>query len=101
MADERYTRFEAFWPFYLEQHGRRATRWLHFAGLIAGAICLLAAALLAEPWLVPAAVVAGYGFAWVGHVLVERNRPATFRYPLYSLRGDFKLFAEMLRGRLR
>ena len=96
----RYGTFRDFYPFYLTEHSRGGTRRLHFAGTLLVLLTLLYAlatrrwALL---WLVP---LFGYGFAWVGHFFVERNRPATFQYPLYSLAGDFCMFADMLRGRV-
>ena len=92
--------YAEFWPFYVREHMRRATRRLHFAGT-AGAIAI--AALIAatgNPWLLPGLPVCGYGFAWLGHVFVERNRPATFAHPVWSLVGDFHMFGLMLLGRM-
>jgi hypothetical protein len=101
MSDARpYGTFRDFYPFYLTEHSRRGTRRLHFVGTLLVLITLIYAIVSAR-WaaliLVP---VFGYGFAWVGHVFVERNRPATFQYPFYSLAGDFRMFADMLRGRV-
>jgi hypothetical protein len=61
----------------------------------------VAAAALAEPRLLASALVSGYAFAWVGHFVFEKNKPATFKYPLYSLRGDFTMALDVLRGRIR
>ena len=89
-----------FYPFYLTEHSRSGTRRLHFAGTLL-VLLTLAYSLATGRWgflaLLP---VFGYGFAWVAHFAVERNRPATFQYPLYSLAGDFRMFADMARGRV-
>lgn len=97
MTDPRT--YEEFWPFYVSQHLRPATRRLHFAGTTAVLACL-AAAVSISPWWALLAPVAGYGPAWLGHFGFERNRPATFRYPLWSLRGDFRMYRLMWLGRM-
>jgi hypothetical protein len=97
---ERYQTFRDFWPFYVSQHMNPTTRALHFAGTALVCACLLAALLLSPGWLA-AAPLAGYGFAWVGHFFYEKNRPATFTYPLWSLLGDFRMFWLMLTGRMQ
>lgn len=101
MADARpYGTFRDFYPFYLTEHSRRGTRRLHFVGTLLVLLTLVYAILSARWGLLVLVPVFGYGFAWVGHFFVERNRPATFQYPLYSLAGDFRMFADMLRGRV-
>ena len=92
--------FADFWPHYLREHSRPGTRALHFAGT--GLVLLLAgAALLSGEWLLlPAVPLAGYGFAWASHAAVERNRPATFTHPLWSLAADFRMFFLWLTGGL-
>jgi hypothetical protein len=91
--------YEEFWPFYVSQHMHPRTRALHFAGTALVLASLAAAVLVSPAWLLMAPV-AGYGFAWIGHFFVEKNRPATFTYPLWSLRGDFRMFRLMLVGRM-
>lgn len=100
MADRLITSFRDFWPYYLREHARPATRALHYAGttLVVG---IAIYALVTGSWLLFAVLpVAGYGFAWVAHFAVEKNRPATFTYPLWSLAGDFKMWWMWLTGRL-
>ena len=90
----RYRRFADFYPFYLTEHAHPTSRRLHVTGtgLVIGLV--LAAVVSFNPWLLLAAPLAGYGFAWIGHFVFEKNRPATFRYPVFSLMGDFRLFFE-------
>jgi hypothetical protein len=100
VADERYATFQQFWPYYLREHARPQTRAYHYVGtsLVVG---LAAAAVVSRKWWLLAALpVAGYGFAWAGHALSERNRPATFTYPSWSLRADFKMWSMWLTGRI-
>lgn len=92
--------FAEFWPFYLREHAQPATRALHLAGTTLSLLLVLCALALRRPWLLAAAAVCGYAFAWVGHFFVEHNRPATFKHPLWSLRADWKMWALALRGRL-
>jgi hypothetical protein len=92
--------YREFWPRYLAEHSRPGTRNLHFLGTGLGLTLLAAAAVLADWRLLVAALLAGYGFAWIGHAVVERNRPATFTHPLWSFISDFRMFGLWLRGRL-
>ena len=96
----RYTSFREFWPHYLREHKRPATRRLHYAGT-ALVLAFAAAALAIGDWrLLVAVPLAGYGFAWASHATVERNRPATFTYPLWSLAADFRMAWLWATGRL-
>lgn len=96
----RYASYEEFWPFYVSQHLDPTNRALHFAGTSLVLACLALGIFVSPRWLL-AMPVAGYGFAWVGHFFFEKNRPATFRYPLWSLRGDFRMYGLMLLGRMQ
>jgi hypothetical protein len=92
--------FETFWPYYLGEHRLPMNRWLHFVGTTL-VLCAAGALLVSrQPVWFLAMPLCGYGWAWVGHFVVERNRPATFRHPLWSLRGDFRMYRLMLVGRL-
>jgi hypothetical protein len=96
-----YARFAEFYPFYLGEHSNRACRRLHFIGstlVIAALVLALWSGQARWLWLMP---VAGYGFAWVGHYVFEKNRPATFKHPLYSLMGDWVMYGQMLTGKIR
>ena len=100
MAEQRYSSFEAFWPYYLSEHRNPVCRGLHYVGTTA-ALCTLALGLATlNPLAVPAALIAGYGGAWIGHFIIEGNRPATFTYPAWSLRGDFRMLKLKLTGKL-
>ena len=96
----KYASFADFYPFYLSEHSRPATRRLHFLGSSLGLVCLLLLVLSGNLWWLAAGLVSGYGFAWFAHVAVEKNRPATFRQPLYSFMGDWKMFWQMLTGQI-
>jgi hypothetical protein len=96
---ERLTSFQEFWPYYVAQHSKASTRALHFAGTTMALATLAAAVVVSPAWAVAVPLVS-YGPAWVGHFFFERNRPATFTYPLWSLRGDIRMYWLMLRGRM-
>lgn len=98
MSEQRYATFEAFWPFYVREHARKATRILHFVGTTAAASCALAYAVTRKPGWLLAMPVAGYGPAWVSHFFIEKNRPATFKYPLWSLKADLVMWGKTLAG---
>ena len=92
--------FAEFWPFYLREHSKPATRTLHFLGTTLAFLLLLSALALRSGWPALWALLCGYAFAWVGHFFVEHNRPATFKYPLWSLAADWKMWALAISGRL-
>jgi hypothetical protein len=88
MSERRYESFEEFWPFYVKEHQKKATRILHFIGTTAAASCIVGAIVTKRKWLLAVAPVAGYGPAWISHFFIEKNRPATFKYPVWSLKAD-------------
>lgn len=95
-----YQNFTQFWPFYLREHSKPQTRALHYIGTSLVVLIALFAIFTARWWWLAAMPVAGYFFAWIAHFRVERNRPATFTYPLWSLAADFKMWWLWLTRRL-
>jgi len=98
---ERYSSFAAFYPYYVHEHSNRICRRIHVIGTGLVLVILAGAILTRNPLWLLAMPLVGYGFAWVGHFFFEKNRPATFKYPLWSLMGDFRLFFETISGRRR
>jgi hypothetical protein len=99
-TSERIKTYGDFWPYYLRQHSRPQTRAIHYLGTGLAFFSLLALIATFNPWFVPIALVAGYGPAWIGHFFVEKNRPATFTNPLWSLFSDFRMAWDWLSGTL-
>jgi hypothetical protein len=91
--------FEQFWPFYVSQHLDPRNRVLHVTGTT-GVFATLVLGVLWSPYAFLACPIMGYGFAWIGHYVFEHNEPATFQYPLWSLRGDLRMYRLMLWGRM-
>ncbi|MFT5235825.1 MAG: hypothetical protein ACI8SK_000038 [Shewanella sp.] len=95
-AGEKYLTFKAFYPFYLSQHQNTICRRLHYIGSLF-ILVILIETLVTHNWiqllLLP---LVGYGFAWVGHFIFEKNKPATFQYPLYSFLGDWLMFGQRI-----
>ncbi|GAA0189555.1 DUF962 domain-containing protein [Fulvivirga kasyanovii] len=97
--EKKYTSLKEFYPFYLSEHSDVTCRVLHFIGT-ALVFALLFAAIFTQIWWLLALIpLVGYGFAWVGHFFFEKNKPATFQYPGYSLASDFILFFDLLTGK--
>ena len=101
MTTKQYQTFAEFYPFYLSQHQNNTCRRLHFTGSVL-ILSLIAYCIYYTwwqgLWFIP---VIGYGFAWFGHFIFEKNRPATFTYPLYSLMGDWVMFKDILMGKIK
>ena len=95
-----FTTFAQFYPFYLGEHGNRTCRRLHFTGssLALGFLVLVLAT--ANPWWLLAGLLCGYGFAWVGHFVFEKNKPASFKRPIYSFMGDWVMYKDIWTGKI-
>ena len=98
--DRRFETFADFYPFYLSEHANRVSRRLHFTGTSIALALLVVALSTGIWWLVAAALVQGYAFAWVGHFFFEHNRPATFKYPGFSFMGDWRLWWDLISGKM-
>ena len=100
-AQKTFASFAEFYPFYLAEHSNDTSRRLHYLGSTL-VLVILGYALFTQSWswllVLP---LAGYGFAWVGHFFFEKNKPATFKYPLYSFMGDWVMLRDALTGRIR
>ena len=100
MSQERYNSFTEFWPYYLAEHSKPGTRLLHLIGTSIAVGAVVVFILIGKWWLFPLALIPGYGAAWIGHFFIEKNKPATFQYPLWSFMGDYKMIFMMLTGRI-
>jgi hypothetical protein len=100
-AAKRYATFAEFYPFYLSEHSDRTCRRLHFIGTSLGILFLAVALATLNAWWLLVGLVQGYAWAWVGHYVFEKNRPATFSYPFFSFLGDWVMWKEILTGKIR
>ena len=100
MERQRYKSFTEFWPFYVSEHSRVGTRLLHLVGTTIGIGVMIYFIASGRWYLFPLGLIPGYGGAWIGHFLIEKNKPATFQYPLWSFMGDYKMIALMISGRI-
>ena len=100
MMSTEFSSFKAFYPYYLAEHSDLRCRRLHFVGTWL-VILAFGLGLTHSVWWFLMMPIFGYGFAWVGHFIFEKNRPATFSHPLYSLAGDWVMFFDILRGRVK
>lgn len=92
--------FAEFYPFYLGEHRNRTCRRLHFAGSTLGLVFLAALLATGQPLYLLGGLLAGYAFAWVGHFGFEKNKPASFKRPLYSFMGDWVMYRDIWTGRI-
>ena len=96
---ERYKTFRDFYPYYIEEHSKPKTKLLHFIGTSISLFFLVQLVRTFDPIYFICALLSGYGFAWIAHFFIEKNKPATFTYPFYSFIGDHKMFVEILMGK--
>lgn len=101
-ADPRsFASFAEFYPFYLGEHSNRTCRRLHFLGSTLALLCLATAVARGAPHYLLYGLLSGYGFAWIGHFVFEKNKPASFKRPLYSFLGDWRMYADIWTGKIR
>lgn len=93
--------YREFFDYYLREHQKPLTRAFHYVGTVAGSLCLLALILTLNWWWLPIGLVIGYGMAWVSHFSVERNKPAAFKYPLWSYVSDYRMLYLAMTGQLK
>lgn len=98
--EKQYKTFGDFYPYYLSEHRNTTCRVLHFIGTSLVLAALVTTLITGNAWWFAAMPLAGYGFAWVGHFFFEKNRPATFTYPLYSFAGDWVMYVQLLVGKI-
>lgn len=98
--NHQYKHLKEFFPFYMSQHANRTCRRLHFIGTTLGLVMAVAAVATQTWWLLAVAIVQGYAWAWIGHFGFEHNKPATFKYPWLSYLGDWKMWWQMLTGKI-
>ena len=93
--------FADFYPFYLTEHSNRTCRRLHFVGSTLSLVCLALLIATGQPKYLLFGLLCGYSFAWVGHLGFEKNRPASFKRPLYSFMGDWAMYKDIWTGKIR
>lgn len=96
-----FASFSEFYPFYLTEHSNRTCRRLHFVGSSLGLVCLVLAIVTRNAWWLLAGLLAGYAFAWIGHFGFEKNKPASFKRPLYSFMGDWAMYRDIWAGKIK
>lgn len=98
---KKYNSFSAFYSFYLSQHENKICRRFHFTGSLLILLLITYVVIFGNYLLLWCIPIIGYGFAWIGHILFEKNKPATFKYPIYSLIGDWVMFKDILIGKIK
>ena len=100
-TEKEFKSFSEFYPFYLSEHSDKLNRRLHFTGLLL-ALIVLVIVIITQKWILLILLpVFGYGFAFLGHFFIEKNKPATFKYPLYSIMGDLVMFKDIIIGKIK
>lgn len=93
---EKIKTYREFWPVYLSEHSNSVNRGLHFAGTTIALAFIVVAVVKANGGFILGALISGYGFAWCGHFFIEKNRPVTFQYPIWSFISDWRMWILML-----
>ena len=101
MSSTKFTSFKKFYPYYLSEHKNKINKLLHVIGSLFALFFLFIIIFLREYHLIPLSLLFGYFFAWVGHFMFEKNKPATFKYPIYSLMGDWVMLKDILLGKIK
>ena len=100
MDEKTYRNFDEFYPFYLSEHRNRISRRLHFTGTSIAVLLLILAVATQAWWLILIALIQAYTLAWIGHFFFEHNKPATFIYPWFSFRGDWRMWWQIITRKL-
>ena len=101
MSDTKFTSFKKFYPYYLSEHKLKINKILHIIGSLLGFIFLIIILYLKNYKYIPLSFLFGYIFAWIGHFVFEKNKPATFKYPIYSFMGDWVMLKDILTGKIK
>ena len=101
MSSTKFTSFKKFYPYYLSEHKNKINKLLHVIGSLFALFFLSVIIFLREYHLIPLPLLFGYFFAWVGHFIFEKNKPETFKYPIYSLMGDWVMLKDILLGKIK
>ena len=101
MNNGKFNSFKEFYPFYLSEHSKKITKILHAVGSLL-VLSILFYSIITKDFIKLAYTpIVGYGFAWIGHFVFEKNKPATFQYPLYSFIGDWVMLKAILTGKIK
>lgn len=98
MSDNRISSYAEFWPLYLREHAKPVTRAWHYFGTTLALASLVALMVTGQWYWLVGALLIGYGPAWIGHFFVEKNKPASFKYPVWSFVSDFRMYFTFLSG---
>jgi len=101
MSDTKFTSFKKFYPYYLSEHKLKINKILHIIGSLLGLIFLIIVLYFKNYKYIPLSFLFGYIFAWIGHFVFEKNKPATFKYPIYSFMGDWVMLKDILTGKIK
>tara|TARA_B100001750_G_scaffold210050_1_gene190330 strand:+ start:227 stop:535 length:309 start_codon:yes stop_codon:yes gene_type:complete len=101
MSNTKFTSFKDFYPYYLSEHKLKTNKILHIIGSLTGLSFLFYIVYIEKYKFIPVSFLFGYTFAWIGHFFFEKNKPATFKYPLYSFIGDWVMLKDIFLGKIK